>query len=136
MGEESEAAEYATQQQSALPVPNDEVAHAIRDYRARGANRPHKLAALALLAGELENRRSNLKKHLLTKDESSLFQIANQYAVRHRDAAQKRDYEIEFLDWIFGLFVTTINLLDRIDKRPSSTTADPDENSLSHPPPP
>lgn len=96
---------------------DDEVAHALRDYRTRGAGRPQKVAAVALLAGELERRREILKREVLNKDESALFEIANNFAIRHRNDRQRNEYADEFLDWVFEIFVVTIVLLDSIERR-------------------
>lgn len=40
------------------------------------------------LAGILEERLQLLKEELLSKDEGTLFQIANEFAIRHQDGRQ------------------------------------------------
>lgn len=97
--------------------PEDEVAHAVRMYRARNATIVDKRAAIALLYGELEPKRASMKKKVSSADESDLFRIANQFTIRHRDKAQKSEFGEEFLDWIFWTCLATANLLDEIAAR-------------------
>jgi len=94
--------------------PEDEVAEAIRGFRSRDATLALKRASLALLAGDLERRRAEVKKALLTRDEADLFQIANQFAIRHRKDDQKDDYRAEYLDWIFWSYLSTVALMDSL----------------------
>ncbi len=49
----------------------------------------------------LEIHRTLLKRELLSKDEDALFEIANRYDLRHRNASQRVDYDPVFLDWVF-----------------------------------
>ncbi|WP_146244056.1 hypothetical protein [Curtobacterium sp. MCBD17_013] len=97
--------------------PDDEVAHAIRDYRTRSAGRPQKIASVTLLAGEIEKRKLTIRQQLLKNDESALFRIANEFSIRHRNEKQRADYSDEFLDWVFHIYVATIALADAIDGR-------------------
>jgi len=97
----------------------DEVAHAIRDYRSRHAGRPQKIAAVTLLAGELERRKLTIRGELFTKDESALFRIANEFNIRHRNESQRANYTDEFLDWVFQVYVATVALADTLANRTS-----------------
>lgn len=90
------------------------VRHAIALYRARSATEHDKRSAILTLAGVLEERRDLLKTELLTKDEGALFQIANQFGIRHEAANQRRDYDPVFLDWTFWWYLATIELSDRL----------------------
>jgi hypothetical protein len=69
------------------------------------------------LAGVLEERRALLRQELLSRDESSLFEIANNYALRHRNENQRNEYAQEFLDWVFWLYAATVELTDRLLRR-------------------
>jgi hypothetical protein len=51
------------------------------------------------------------------RDESSLFEIANNYALRHRNDSQRDEYAEEFLEWVFWLFAATIELTDQLLRR-------------------
>jgi hypothetical protein len=95
----------------------DLVRHAIALYRGRDASEHHKRSATVTLAGVLEERRSLLKAELVSKDEGALFQIANQFAIRHRRDDQRPDYDPAFLDWVFWWYLATIELTDRILER-------------------
>lgn len=99
----------------APPGPTlDTVAHATSLFRRRGASSADRRSACIALAGLLEERRSGIKADLLSKDEGALFQIANQFAIRHRNADQRADYAEDYLDWIFWLFLATVELTDRL----------------------
>lgn len=90
------------------------IEHAIALFRRRGATVEDKRSACVALAGVLERRRSLLREELFRKDEGALFQIANEFDVRHRSESQKGDYDPIFLDWIFWWYLGTIELTDRI----------------------
>lgn len=90
------------------------VRHAVALFRARGSSEHDKRSATVALAGVLEERRALLKAELMTKDEGALFQIANQFAIRHRNDTQRVDYDAIFLDWLFWWYLATIELTDRI----------------------
>ncbi|MEU1128138.1 hypothetical protein ABZ371_32275 [Streptomyces sp. NPDC005899] len=61
-----------------------EVRHAIALFRGRDTPVEVKRSAVFNLGRILEDRRDLLKTHLLKKDEGALFQIANQFDLRHR----------------------------------------------------
>jgi len=90
------------------------VEHAVSLFRRRGATREDKRSACIALAGLLEERRARIKVDLLSNDEGALFQIANKFGVRHRRADQQSDYAEDYLDWIFWLFLATVELTDRL----------------------
>ena len=92
----------------------DVVRHAIALFRSRSAGEHDKRSAAVTLAGVLEERRDLLKVELLSKDEGALFEIANRFAIRHRNDAQRNDYDPVFLDWLFWWYLATIELSDRI----------------------
>ena len=95
---------------------DDPVAHAIALFRDRDGTRQSCRSAVVALASVLEERRKLLKDRLLTNDEKALFEIANQFDIRHRRADQYRDYAQEYLDWIFYWYLATVQLTDRLLK--------------------
>ncbi|WP_460793624.1 hypothetical protein [Nocardioides pacificus] len=101
------------------------IEHAISLFRRRGATTEDKRSACTTLAGVLEFRRSMLKEELFRRDEGALFQIANEFDVRHRSESQKGDYDPIFLDWIFWWYLGTIELTDRMVSRQTSTGDEP-----------
>jgi len=101
-----------------LQTPNlgdrDAVRHAVALWRDRAANRDMKRSAVLALHRVLEDRRSLIKAELMSKDEGALFQIANEFDLRHSGARQRTDYEDAYLDWIFWWYLATVELTDRI----------------------
>jgi hypothetical protein len=93
----------------------DQVRHAIELFRARGADRNQKRSAVAVLALVLEERRRDVLPAALTRrDSGAIFDIANNFHIRHQDGAQKRDYDDFYLDWIFWLYLSTVELTNRV----------------------
>lgn len=97
------------------------MAHATALFRSRTATREDKRSACIALAGVLESRRSLLKTNLLSGDEGALFQIANQFDIRHRKADQHPDYDDAYLDWLFWWYLATVDLTDRLIARGGTT---------------
>lgn len=95
----------------------DDVAHAVALYRSRSATRQDRRSAVVTLAGTLERHRATLKRELLRKDEGALFDIANNFDLRHRNRLQSGDYDDAFLEWIFQLYLATALLLGRLTER-------------------
>jgi hypothetical protein len=90
------------------------VPHAIGLFRRHGATREDRRSAVRELADVLEVHRQLLKDKMLAKDEAALFQIANQFGIRHRRADQQTDYADEYLDWVFHWYLATVDLIRRI----------------------
>lgn len=95
----------------------DRLRHTISLFRGRHATEHDKRSAVIVLGGVLEERRTLIKKELLSKDEDDLFMIANKFGIRHQNEQQKSDYSAEFLDWIFWWYLATIELTDRLVAR-------------------
>jgi hypothetical protein len=101
------------------PKDRDEVQHAIELYRSRAAGRADKRSAIFTLGRLLEERRPVIDAALSRKDSGALFQIANEFDLRHRRAAshgkaQRDDYDDAFLDWVFWWYLATVELTDRL----------------------
>ena len=81
----------------------------------RGAGtREERRSAVVALAGVLEQRRGLLRDELLSGDERSLFDIANNYDLRHRNERQRTEYDDAFLEWIFYWYLATVRLTDQL----------------------
>lgn len=97
--------------------PANEVAHAIRMFRARDANNIDKRAALALLYKRLEPKRKYLERKTTKGDVDDIFNIANRYHIRHSVGQQFNEEREEYLDWMFWNFLSMVRLLDALEKR-------------------
>lgn len=106
----------------------DSVVRAIVQFRDRSADRIQKRAACILLAHSLESLRGDVKKQLLSKDEGLLFQLANQFAIRHQNVDQHSDYSEEYLDWIFWIFLSTVELMQNLPNE-RVVNSNPNENA-------
>lgn len=88
------------------------VEKAIRDFRRGRASRADRQAAVRELFDVMERYRRELKGWLPSKqDESELFQIANNFSIRHNREGQKNDYDDGHLDWLFYVTLATVHLL-------------------------
>lgn len=90
------------------------VDHAIALFRKRDSTFEDKRSACAELALILEDRRDLIQENFLKKDEKLIFQLANQFHIRHRDGRQHGDYAVEFLEWIFWIYLSTVELTNQI----------------------
>jgi hypothetical protein len=93
---------------------------AVVRYRRYGATFDDRRQAVRDLADVLEYLRPQVKEHLTKKDESELFNIANNFGIRHHNANQKTDYDAAlWQSWMFYVFLSTIHLiLRKIDQVP------------------
>ncbi len=108
--------------QALVENADDDVVHAIAMFRARNATRESRRTAVFSLARVLESHRRLLQDALLSKDEGALFDIANNYDIRHRKLDQKTDYDDAFLDWVFYWYLATINLCFELVRRKEDRT--------------
>jgi small-conductance mechanosensitive channel len=83
-------------------------------FRSRAGTREERRSAIVALARILEDRRDLLKEHLTRKDEAALFDIANNYDLRHRNDRQVADYDDDFLEWIFYWYLATVTLTEKL----------------------
>ncbi len=98
----------------------DDVRAAIAQFRGRDASSTDRHSACVRLAGVLEALRESeaTKTALFTADENRLFEIANQFALRHRDSKQHGDYDEDiFLEWVFYCQLAAIRLTARVRAR-------------------
>lgn len=103
--------------------PADQVRHALALFRERGTDRNQKRSAVAALALVLEERRHTVLTDAMAKsDRGALFDIANNFHVRHQDVKQKRDYDEFYLDWIFWVYLASIELTNRVIDEQSAQT--------------
>lgn len=88
------------------------VAEAIQLYRKRAATTTDRRAAVGQLANYIEHHRKELNQvQFVSKDEQDLFNIFNNFMIRHGNKTQKDEYGDEYLDWIFWTSVSAIQLI-------------------------
>jgi hypothetical protein len=74
--------------------------------------------AIRDLADVLEYLRPRLKTVLTKKDEAALFDIANNFGIRHHNAEQRTDYDKPiWFSWIFYFYLATIHAAVRLIER-------------------
>lgn len=89
----------------------DRVDDAVAHFRRRGATAGDRRAAVKELADVLEFLRDDVKEHMLSEDEGALFQLANNFAIRHNKRETRRDFdEPAWLAWAFYVYLATIRL--------------------------
>jgi len=99
------------------------VATAIRKFRHHTPSVEDKREAVRQLADVLEFLRPKLDTVLPSKDEADLFNIANNFGIRHHNPAQKTEYDSEiWLDWIFYCYLNTIHAAVRVLKQAEANT--------------
>jgi hypothetical protein len=89
----------------------DKVTNAARTFQLGRSTRAERKQAVRDLIDILEFHRSQVKEHLLSKDERDLFLIANNFALRHHNDLQRDDYDDNFLTWLFYQFLSTVHLM-------------------------
>jgi len=87
---------------------------AIVKYRKHGATIENRRLAVRDLADILEYLRPKIKAVMNNKDENDLFNIANNFGIRHYGENQKTTYnEGIWLSWMFYFFLSTIHVVLR-----------------------
>lgn len=98
----------------------EKVAHAIRTFHLGRATREERKQAVRSLFDILEFHRATVKA-LLSKDEGELFNIANNFSIRHHRATEKDEYDEAWLTWMFYVNLSTVHLVLRRVHGASST---------------
>lgn len=89
----------------------DRVEHAVRHFRRRDAGPAEWRAAVRELADVLEYLRVDVKAVMLKEDERALFDLANNFAIRHNKRDTRRDFdEPAWLAWAFYVYLASIRL--------------------------
>ncbi len=70
------------------------------------------------LADALEHIRKDVKQVLTKKDESELFDILNNFGIRHNDTKQKINYDEDiFYSWLFYHYLAAFHACDKLIER-------------------
>jgi hypothetical protein len=91
---------------------------AILKFRRYGLTLDDRRQAVRDLADVLEYLRPRVKALLTKQDETDLFNIANNFGIRHHNDRQKTDYDTAlWLSWMFYYYLSTIHVvLRKIEK--------------------
>lgn len=99
------------------------IREAVNCYKRSRSSLTDKRHAVKTLADVLEFLRPKIKAVLTTADEKDLFNIANNFGIRHHNKKQKTDYDQEvWLDWMFYYYLATIKAIIRLIKKRDSST--------------
>lgn len=91
---------------------------AILKFRRYKSSIEERRDAIRDLADVLEFLRPKLKTVITKSDESDLFNIANNFGIRHHNETQKTDYEKAiWYSWIFYYYLATIHAALRLIKK-------------------
>lgn len=96
----------------------DKINLAILKFRRYKSSMDDRREVVRELADVLEFLKPLLKEHLNKKDESDIFNIANNFAIRHHNKDQQTDYDKAiWCSWMFYFYLATIHaVLRMIDK--------------------
>lgn len=87
---------------------------AILRYRRHGSTLDDRRQAVRDLADVLEYLRPKVKALLTSSDDKDLFNIANNFGVRHHNDKQKTTYDAAlWLSWMFYFYLATIHVVLR-----------------------
>lgn len=96
---------------------DSKVRRAIHIWRDRRSKEAERMDSIRLLADVFEFLKTShkLEAKLGNKDTSDLFNIANNFAVRHHNAKQKSDYDPAiWYSWIFHFYLATYHASVRL----------------------
>jgi hypothetical protein len=107
---------------AALPTKDPDIAKrvagAIALYRNRGRTEEDLRLAVRELFDVLEKLRPEMKEEMLSKDEGALFNIANNFTIRHLNEQQKGEYDSAIWhQWMFYVNLSTIHVITRLVNR-------------------
>lgn len=104
------------------PAVVDRVERAVARFKRGTTSWDDREAALRDLADVLERIRPKAKARLHKKDERDLFQLLNQFRIRHFDHGQRDDYDRPiFLTWAFYECLAAIHACERLADRADPT---------------
>ena len=99
---------------------DSKVRAAIQKWRSRDLSLSAKKEAIRELADVFEwlKKTKNLSAALDGKDESAIFDLANNFAIRHHNPSQKTNYDpVIWYSWMFHFYLATYHASIRLLKR-------------------
>jgi hypothetical protein len=91
----------------------DRVDAAILRFRRHSSTLDDRRQAVRDLADVFEYLRPKVKALLTSKDEGDLFNIANNFGIRHHNELQKTSYDAVWLNWMFYFYLATVHTVVR-----------------------
>lgn len=86
------------------------ISKAVNKFRRYGSTLDERHEAVRSLADCLEYLRKDLESVITKKDDNDLFNIANNFAVRHHNDKQKTNYDRAiWLSWMFYFYLATLH---------------------------
>ena len=100
----------------------NKVEAAIRKFRRHHSSSDDRREAVRALADVLEFLRHRIKRVITNKDEDDLFNLANNFGIRHHNDKQKTAYEDRiWLSWMFYFYLSTLHAVIRRLKSTEAT---------------
>lgn len=99
---------------------DNKVKEAIRKWRNRHLDMSERRQAIVAMADVFEwlKKTGKLKDAMLRKDDAAIFNIANNFALRHHNPEQKKEYDKDiWYPWMFHFYLATYHAVIRIIKR-------------------
>lgn len=94
------------------------IEHAKATFRKGTSSWEDRRVAVLQLAAVCEEMRRGIGEHIGTQDENDLFNILNNFGLRHSGPRQKTGYDYAvFLTWIFYIQLATIHAVMRLRDR-------------------
>lgn len=98
----------------------DKINNAINKFRRYKSTLDDRREAIRELADVLEFLRPQIKQIMSKQDESDLFNIANNFGIRHHNSKQQTDYDKPiWYSWIFYYYLATLHALLRMIEKQS-----------------
>lgn len=101
------------------------ILEAVNKFRRYKSTLGDRRDAIRDLADVLEYLRPEAKKVVSKSDESDLFNIANNFGIRHHNKQQKVDYDEKiWYSWLFYFYLASIHAFIRLIERGQSNSAE------------
>jgi hypothetical protein len=96
----------------------DKMNEAIIKFRRHRSTLEDRRSAVRELVDVLEFLKPEIKKTLNRKDETDLFNIANNFGIRHHNAGQQTEYDKSiWYSWMFYFYLATIHSVLRLTNK-------------------
>lgn len=97
---------------------SNKINSAILKFRRHKSTLDDRREAIRELADVLEFLRPAIKEHLNKKDENDLFNIANNFGIRHHNKDQQTEYDKAiWYSWIFYYYLATLHAILRMTNK-------------------